>query len=502
METLNQFSSEQSKAQIAAVRQMLARLNQDAAMLSRALSNYHGLSEDLDILKGGVAECFICYADEIGVLYSNRALASISLATFLDVFDIHSRLVNTGSSSAEQDKDAHWIFRNVLKLALTISFRLSRRALGKIVALFRGYWFVCFSSRESTYIHKAAFLAQGFNGFPFLYQACLFKKQKQNRKRLFQSLTSVGFTIERASVIAELFPVSYVEQFHDIYRLASQIKVQNVYTSMYGLMLDPVLALAISLNKSIYYYVQHGGSYCLISHWLHELERASCDKMIFWGLGDLNVQPTRFNMSTIQKTIARTAIYRSILRPKKQVIAFIAGGSLKEQDLERLKDFIDNITSFCGPSCKIMFCDHPRSPCKIASSFCNRERWIYVIGTRLGRNLKSHLVIYDSLNHTLIYERIMANLPFVVLQQPSAEYAPVHGRAKKFVSSLEASKVVCSNFDGSFISCLSDDKKCDFGLNYFRQLIAEARSLVVDNISLVDLVATSRATSLVQGTTE
>lgn len=461
-------------------------------MLSSALSSYHGLNQDISFFPGGTGQEFLLRVNKITELIDHTCAASLQLTTLLDTGAVLKSAKLGTTTTLTNRQPGYPIYRALQTLTSyipdlpykSITPRLIVRLLKRQVQIFicryniyrkhlsRGPW-----------IHSAAWLGCDFDGLPFLYQHCLRPTRKKNRSRLIQALTDAGFSTDRSYYLGHLLPTAYVEEFKHILRLSSNLKIDYVFSSMYGLMLDPVLALAVSLHKTCLFYVQHGGSYCTVENLHHELEAKSCQQMIYWGLGDINIRQNRFIAAPCSRLTTNQRKTES--RPK---LSYMASRLYSDLELDAVHRFILSIRDGTGINPTVEFCDHPHfSYNSLAKATCDKYKWKYSAGAQNMQNSNSQLVVYDSPNHTLMYERLFLGTPFLILNVDPYLAIPRFERAKIFISELHRANVFCTSYDDSYLRSIECSDIGDYGANDFFKNTMILRSLFTENPTISEV---------------
>ena len=218
-------------------------------------------------------------------------------------------------------------------------------------------------------------------------------KDKALRKNFSQNLALVKFSPLLVDYLTALFPTSHLESYiklstHPI----TKLEIGTVAASLYGLMSDPLLSFLIKNNCSRLVYVQHGGGYGLNKdHLGHQMEESGSDMMLYWGTGSNNVFPTR---------------YREKYFPKIKRTSMIVLSSL--QDEKTIKPYIELAKTISKKwQCNCVVSIHP-------DSLIYEDKYIRH-GTSDRSLEQAQLVIFDNMYHSLMYQRILARRPFLVL---------------------------------------------------------------------------------------
>ena len=245
------------------------------------------------------------------------------------------------------------------------------------------------------------------------------EKDSDMRKSLSDNLKKAGLDSILIEYLTHLFPTSHLESYskftaHKI----SNIKIATVFTSIYGVMGDPLLSFLIKNNNSNLAYVQHGGGYGLNKeHQAWQIEQDGANIMYYWGTGDNNVYPTRYRNKYFSR-IQNNSIFILSDKQTEQSISFYEG--VQEQAIIKY-----NINS--------IIVAHPNGP------RFNNKRVQYGIGYK--QHEQAQLVIYDRPGNSFLYSRILSKRPFLILEG-NYELNPDTINSIKFISLLKTLEIL------------------------------------------------------------
>lgn len=247
------------------------------------------------------------------------------------------------------------------------------------------------------------------------------KKNAGLRRTFFENLLGQKIPCEIAHFILEYFPTSHLELYsyfdsHDI----CQLTPQKVLSSVYGIMDDPILSFMVKKSQAKLIYVQHGGGYGLNkTHVGHRLEKEGADSMYYWGTGEKNVYPTRYRN-------------RYFARIKDDIfVAF----SLKDDFSQMERDLRALAKRGQQKSLPLTAALHPNSPKKSLSVKTQR-------GLSYRDNEAARLVVYDDLMQSLIYPRIIAERPFLVIDAERNDERVDGEGAKEFLKQMRQCRIL------------------------------------------------------------
>lgn len=270
--------------------------------------------------------------------------------------------------------------------------------------------------RLSCILHFAAHLRQDKFTVPSLTLLFFKNKTKKNdclRGKFLQNLILNGVENELACVIASLLPTSHLESYSEINsHPVANLRVNVVCSSVYGVMLDPLLASVVRNNSCRLVYVQHGGAYGLIYPLLHELEVLGADEMIWWGVGEHNVLPTRYAEKPSTLINERTMVLMS--------------DDALPEEVDRYIKIRDELVSCIDSEFDIVM--HP------SMSFRYPQ---FQKGISDKDHESAKLIIYDSVFHSLLYARLLVRRPFLIAEREIV--APSHINGQRFIDSLRDS---------------------------------------------------------------
>lgn len=293
-----------------------------------------------------------------------------------DVFDLAPQKNNFASGSGP--------LKSLRKFCLRYYFHVA--IIFNLVRIFIG--------RKKQLIHYAAHLRPSFFVVPNINESISIPKvhNQEIRHALRNALQNFGVNEEGAEIISKYFPSSHLENYH-FYRnhFLTRLKLRFVFTSIYGVMLDPMLASMIRMQNPKLLYVQHGGSYGFGKNTWHDIECHGADEMLYWGVGDKNVYPTRYKTRNKSK--------------KKGEIIILCNYGISEEKLAYYEDYISTLNKINGRPAKIVL--HPRSSVLPSN--------VHQIGISEKQFSQAKLVIFDGIDHSLIYAAIVAKMHFFVI---------------------------------------------------------------------------------------
>lgn len=275
----------------------------------------------------------------------------------------------------------------------------------------------------NTLIHYSAHLRYGHFVIPELTNL-YFKhqdiKDTELRKIFFQNLTSVKFTPLLVDYITALFPTSHLESYKKLSEHPiTKLEIRNVAASIYGLMSDPLLSFLIKNNSSRLIYVQHGGGYGLNKNHLgHQMEESGSDMMLYWGTGDNNVFPTRYRKNYFPKINRTSIIVLSAIQDEKTIKPHI--------ELAKM------ISSRWGSNCIVSV--HPDSPISEMKHIRH--------GTSNISIEQAQLVIFDNMLHSLMYQRILARRPFLVVDSDINDLRVQNDNGRRLLLLMRNSRIL------------------------------------------------------------
>lgn len=276
-------------------------------------------------------------------------------------------------------------------------------------------------------------------------------------KRQFfnSSLQKAGFDHNFANLISSFLPSAYVEQWDSVYQFAKNFKYKCIYSSLYGFMQDPVLAASSCLYQSEIIYVQHGGSYATSYHLNHFIEHNNCHRMLYWGLGAENIYQTRFAIAEDNQPLLHFGDFQVTL-----VLDYHCDTTEATCIVENVMKAIANLSDIS--SYLLVICLHPRSPRlnlirTALMRIVTNNQIIVKAGAFRSENKSRGLVVYNTIDSTLMYERILLRLPFVVIQDSAFEFARKFStNSNSFILKMQELGILCesatkSNLFSSFL---------------------------------------------------
>lgn len=242
-------------------------------------------------------------------------------------------------------------------------------------------------------------------------------KNRLIRSEFKKSLLVNGFNYDEAEFVGNIFPLSHLEAFSELcnHEIQAESELHTVCTSVYGIMIDPLLAALVRRNDAKKVYVQHGGYYGLVSNLAHQIEVEGSDEMLWWGVGKNNVFPTRYVMSEIIETSSSVRIICSIE-------GLCCDGRFID-DVTRIKDEKDWDLKIVG---------HPRSK--------NNDLKYDQYGISEKEHSSAGIVVYDNALHSLLYSRLINKSPFFVID--GYYYQCQHDSADKFLELMRVTGVM------------------------------------------------------------
>lgn len=225
-----------------------------------------------------------------------------------------------------------------------------------------------------------------------------------------------------------------------------------------------------------------------MKHWAHYLERNSCDKMIYWGLGDCNVLPTRYN-SAFKNPIKKLVRNGTILLNKafRIDILLVVGEIPSTLTLEALEAINKIVADALGRQPTIHVSLHPKALLADKNlefiRKCKKIGYTTSCGISSEKHVSSRLVIYDSIQHTLMYERVIHNNPFLIIENPNVQVDLCFDLAAEFLKLLVEKSIYIKLGDIKSIDTIFSayPPTC---ANTFRAKFAAARSIIMRNPTL------------------
>ena len=325
---------------------------------------------------------------------------SITYNSFIDIFnsDVAKRV-----SRKKDIKNKYKALLNLIKNRIWKTYALQRVKNRKIL------------------IHHAAHMRFSLNVFPNLTLLKNFEFVEKNlnlRKTFYLNLLNNSIEQELAKKIANLFPVSHLEQFKILKNSSlTNINIEVVATSVYGLMEDPVLSFIVKNNRSKLIYVQHGGNYGFNGdHIGLKAEKEGADVMVYWGVGDYNVYPTRFrNWLFFSKTREEAVLLLS--KSAVEVEKYLAYSEKLKKELIALS-VIAHPSNFRPNTLKLEY------------------------GIADYRHQRAKLVVYDNILHTNIYKRILMKKPFLIIDTPLNTRNVEYDNGHEFLNLLKGAQIL------------------------------------------------------------
>tara|TARA_B110000008_G_C16945984_1_gene554469 strand:- start:409 stop:1743 length:1335 start_codon:yes stop_codon:yes gene_type:complete len=278
----------------------------------------------------------------------------------------------------------------------------------------------------STLIHYSAHMRYGNFVTPEL-TGLYFRRQDTKdaalRQSFSQHLASVKFSSILVDYITVQFPTSHLESYRKLStHPITQLKIGTVAATIFGIMSDPLLSFLVKSNSSKLIYVQHGGGYGLNKdHLGHQMEDSGSDLMYYWGTGDKNVFPTRYRS-------------KHFARMNKSSMIILSN----QKDLESTRPYIElanTVSKKWQSNCVV--CIHPDSP---IFGYKNVRH-----GTRVRAHEKAQLVVYDNILHSLMYQRILARRPFLVIDSDVNDLRVHCENGRKLLRLMRESKQLVSS---------------------------------------------------------
>lgn len=226
------------------------------------------------------------------------------------------------------------------------------------------------------------------------------------RLQLKELLLSESVSSLLADLICDTFPASHLENYLSFKNnpITKLLKPASIFTTGCGLMEDPLLEHVVLRNSSELVFVAHGGGYGLHNNlMLHYIEEACCNKFLYWGIGPNGIKQTRFKSRRIHES--NNVVFALSCEATPSSIEFFIN----------LKHKINEAHRF--PHLDVVICLHPDSPYKHLYPDCS-------IGTNYMLHANALLVVYDSLGHTLMWDRIAQGLPFLACDMTDIQPAP------------------------------------------------------------------------------
>lgn len=294
-------------------------------------------------------------------------------------------------------------------------------------------------------------------------------RSNQVRQKIKKGLKERGVDATTAQFISFSFPTCFIENYSELVKIADRLNPKVVFTNIYTLAADPLLAIASAKSHAMLVYVQHGGSYCLWNSPLHSIERAGCRAMMYWGLGDRNVFPTNLFPSD----------YVCSERHSTRDILILFSHSEEVVDITRLV----RATEHALPDRRVTACLHPRARRSVREGV-SKAGLKYVVGVSDEQVRTAALVIFDSALHTLLYLRIGCGLPFIVVKDEYTE--PQFERAGLFLETLEKEGIFVSSDE--LVDAIDNIRGSHDVAEKFRDSGAIWRRLIFANPTLREVV--------------
>lgn len=311
----------------------------------------------------------------------------------------------------------------------------------------------------STLVHYSAHLRYGHFVIPELTDL-YFKhqdtKDKELRKNFSHYLTLVKFSPLLVNYITALFPTSHLESYRKLStHPITKLEISTVAASIYGLMSDPLLSFLIKNNCSRLVYVQHGGGYGFNKNHLgYQMEESGSDMMLYWGTGDNNVFPTRYRENYFPKIKRTSMIVLSSLQNEKTIKPHI--------------ELANMVSRKWHSNCSI--CVHPNSP-------ISRMKYVQY-GTSSISLEQAQLVIFDNMQHSLMYQRILARRPFLVIDSDENDLRVQNNNGSRLLLLMRNSKLLIPR--NKLESSVDDWMR--FSPNESQQEFVERANLVLNHI--------------------
>lgn len=304
-----------------------------------------------------------------------------------------------------------------------------RKLLSPILMVMSLLNLVLYSSIIHVYGHmrRSIYLVHNLSYFSLVNRT---EKNQALRKSLYQELIKGGLEDSTAKILSELFPTSHLESYTSLSNhFLAKLRIKSVITTPWGLMEDPLMSALVRNNQSILYYVQHGGGNGIIDireRVVSQIEEEGCQKMYYWGTGKNNVFPTRYKKNG----------FKSMKNNCKIILS-----ERKNTDPDSLK-FYESIRDSLrkNSNSQIDLILYPNF--KEIDSFTLKD---HKLGIGYRDNENSGLNIYDSIVHSLIYARILARRPFLIVDD--FKVSPINSSAVKFIQLLRESGILISRTD-------------------------------------------------------
>ena len=370
--------------------------------LSTALSEVLSVEKD-DIFIGGEEKMFF---------YRLTGLYDVGERFYAEsIFDVQHRL------SEFQNLKFFARYRNRLRRSMSVLLyqvrgrkkKETRRALGLLCGNRK---VIHFAGHLRPDVFVLPNITKLFYSFP--------PKNRLMRSEFKKSLLANGFDQDESEFVGNIFPLSHLEAFSELrnHDIQAKNELRTVCTSVYGIMIDPLLAALVKRNGAKKVYVQHGGGYGFISNLAHQIEVEGSDEMLWWGVGKNNVFPTRYVISETIETSSSVRIVCSI------------NGLCCDS---RFMDGVAKIKAEKGWDLKVV--GHPRS-----KNNQNNQLKCDQYGIIEKDHSSAGIVVYDSALHSLLYARLINKSPFFVID--GYDYQCQHDSADKFLGLMRATGVM------------------------------------------------------------
>ena len=272
----------------------------------------------------------------------------------------------------------------------------------------------------------------------------------QMRQDFKEILLELGISNDIVEILIHITPLSHLENFQYYYKKASGfVRVENVCANIYGIMEDPLLGFIVCVSGANLIYIQHGGSYGILDEPVHKIERTSCEKMLFWGVGENNCYPSKFPVGTVCKK-------------SNNIYIILSHAASKSEALKKIS-LAKNLIRVLGIKTYVIL--HPSSSFDIISSLVKKGISFEKIGS-------ANVVLFDDHQHSLIYARIMAGGPFFILESDRNIGAGLFQRAVIFQEIMNELTFSCSAISRILLEVIAEkDNDHDFKFEKLQDLV-------------------------------
>jgi len=439
---------------------MLSKINELSEKMEKSLKQVLYLKDE-EVFIGNEEKLFLLFLlyqlpGSKHYFFQNRLLdtSEKTLNTFYDIF-----YLELGQRASR---------KNVISLGMLKA--LIYKCLLNLVFMLR---LIFYKKSLDTMIHSTGY----HNPHPLLIPQLTNKKRlckiknPMLRKNFLNSLLDNEIEEKIAGFIVNLFPLSHLENFHKISNsfILKILRPKRVIANIYGMMQDPLLSALVRKSKSKLIYTQHGGGYGLNRHHdAHIIEIHGSDEFLYWLIGDRGILPTRYKkrylaLNAFNKSSKYVVIILSTKFPKYQLLKLI----------ETCKEINKN------SSLTIYVSKHPSIEYDL-----DEDPFFLINGITNKFHENSILNIYDGPHNSLMFQRILAKKPFLILD--TIKTYSINRDFYEVLLGLKSSKIMIPK------DRLKEILELSFNLNNFEEYINGLEKALFekvfnyDNISLFD----------------